>query len=279
MVEVKCYTTSLMLNHALVKIEKELGLDYAEECCKLLHIDYYLSEIKSRSRCYTCDYPSFIEEFIKALKNVRSTEYASLLPNSNLEAYAETLMKYALKISEEDWVVKWSKDVEKYFQSFKHVAKYAHEKICKKFQVELSEPTVVMSAPLPFGMLEAFYDESSDAVVLLTTGFKPSPQLYEMKRFRELDKDAVHQSDSYEGFGLPKKYPELVYLLIHEVAHRCFHHSVPEDVDSYLHGKLLEEEICKALGLEVMLSRTSFDKRLRKKDVYRVFVKELGHYL
>jgi hypothetical protein len=103
---------------------------------------------------------------------------------------------------------------------------------------------------------------------------KPTPKLYRTKL------DRKHGDDPYEGYKLPINYPELVYLISHEVAHRCLHLSLPEQVDSYLHKKFIEEELCKALALDVMLYRTEFDRKLGKKEVYRVIGKEFGpHYI
>jgi len=270
-----CYITSLALNNSLVEIEKDKGLDYAEDCCSLLkHADYYLTDTKSKNRFYTCDLATFIDAFKDAVQTLPSTEYACMLPEKPLSQYLETITEYATKISKEGWVSEWSRDVTAYFQKMSHLVAYAHEKISKKLTKEhLEDPTVVISAPMPFGMLREFYDESSDLLVFLTTGLKPRPILYEARMLREPKEE--RSSDSYEGYGFPRKHYEMVYEISHEVAHRCLHLTTPSEIDLYLHGKLLEEEICRMLALEVMMARTSFDRKLRKKDVYRMLGREL----
>jgi len=282
-----CYTTSLALNRSLVEIEKDKGLDYAEDCCKLLQFtDYYLNETKSKARFYTSDLPTFTNEFRDAVVALPSTEHAHFLPKSDLRSCMETLTDYATNISNEDWVSKWSNDVTKYFQKFSYLVKYAHEKICDNLMMDQMEdskeamkkkwgiPRVVVSAPMPFGWDQAFYDGNSDLLVFLTTVLKSTPELYRTKL------DRKHGDDPYEGYNLPMKYPELVYLISHEVAHRCVHLSVPKRVDSYLHEKFIEEELCKALALDVMLYRTEIDRKLTRKHVYRLFGKEFGpHYI
>ncbi len=278
----ECYTTSLVLNLSLVRIEKEKGLEYSELCCHVLQAaQLHLEHTRSKKTVYNCDLAAFDKLFkrtagiLPSLRLKRDYLYPIFdLPDSNLLPYADTIVDHAGSVSEEKWVEEWKRRAIRYLTSFRHVAKDAHEKISEELgNKAINEPKLVGSAPMPFGAQGAYYHENSDTVVFLTTGLNGNFRLYVPKRYRKKN------DDHYDGYEWPASYAKMTYLIAHEIAHRCLHLSLPRHVDSFLHrtGSFpkLEEKICEALGLEVLLSRTDSDRKLRKTQVYRVIARDL----
>jgi hypothetical protein len=190
------------------------------------------------------------------------------LPKSVINACTKIMVEKFATVSKEKWVTKWCEEVTRYFSKCNERLTFSHETICKKLASKLPMPSVItISAPMPFGANDAYYDERNDKLVFLASGVRVRPKLYEEKR------DRAQHFDSYRGSGLPRDDLELSLLIAHmcaqrclHLSHRCLHFSIPGKLYR-IHGGLLQRDLCNLLALEVMLSRVA-DKQVQREKLY-----------
>ncbi len=267
--QVQVVGTSLVLNKALLRIQEEYGLDYSEDCSRLLQVidQQLVVDGRNKHRLNTEELPSLIRQLKEALHQPAIQEEVEQLAIGDPETRLETLAGHALEVNEAEWVSGWKERVLRCFRNYRHLVTYAHKKLTGHLGLRLDEPSVVVAAPMPFGWNAAFYDDSKDIIVFLTTGVRPRPELFS-------DKDS--DEDLYGGYGWPPKYANMAFVARHEVAHRCLMHLMGREKFEKVFStdqrmKSLEEELCDALALRVMISRTRFDRRLKMADFRRRF--------
>ncbi len=271
---IRVLATSLALNIALLRVQKEYGSDYAEDCSMFLQaIDYHFTKDgRNKQRLCTEELPSLIRQLKEAIHEPTLRKELEHLGLTDIESRLEALAGRASEVYEAGWVSSWKEKVLRCFRGYRHLVRYAHRKLTNHLGLELEEPSVLIAAPMPFGWEDALYDDSKDLIVFLTTGVRPRPELY-------TGSDGDPDGYLYSGNKWPPKYADMVFISGHEVAHRCLVHlrrrkgngRVPWSYEA----KELEEELCDFLAVRVMLSRSRFDRRLTKGEAIRRLSSEL----